>query len=342
MFRFESPVYLYGLILIPILILIQVYVVVRQKRDMRKMGDSDIVKSLLPDYSEKRKVLKLSLLSLAITCTFLMMARPQFGTKVDSTQQQGIEIMFALDVSNSMQAQDVSPNRLNRAKSFISSVINKMKGNKVGLLIFAGDAFIQLPLTPDYVSAQMFLNAITPEMIRTQGTDISRALSMSSKGFSSKKDIGKAIVIITDGEEHEGGIDDAIRQTAKRHIHTFVIGVGSAEGATIPQDNDGSPMVDDEGNVIVTKLNESMCRTIAAKSDGLYIHLDGTSSAQKELEEALDKLIKGDMENPVYTHYNEQFQLIALLICLILFCDICITERKHLKSSHKIQTSKQK
>lgn len=329
MFRFEDPIFLYALVLLPLLALIHTYTNYRRRKRLRVYGDPSLLKQLMPDVSRYRYNLKFWLTLTALGLLIVMVARPQFGTKVDKTKRAGIEAIIAMDISNSMMAQDVAPSRLEKSKLMVSNLVDKMVNDKVGLIVFAGDAFTQLPITSDYVSAKMFLDNISPNLITTQGTDIKEALDMASKSFTQQDNVGRAVIVITDGENHEPGAVESARALAKQGVRVFVLGVGSPSGAPIPIPGTTQYRKDNEGNTVVTKLDERMCDEIAAAGKGVYIHVDNTDTAQQLLSNELDKLAKKELDSTVYSEYDEQFQAVAILALVVLLIEMIIQERKN-------------
>ena len=328
MFRFEDPIYLYALALIPLLAILRFLLVRQQKKRLRKFGDRELVRQLSPDVSRFRPLVKYSLLLTALALLIVIIARPQFGTKINREKRTGIETIIALDVSNSMLAEDVAPSRLDRSKMMVENLVDNFTNDKIGLIVFAGDAFIQLPITSDYVSAKMFLSSISPSMIATQGTDIAKAISMASHSFTQQEGVGKAIIVITDGEDHEGGALEAAKDAKDKGMRVYILGVGSAKGAPIPTGN-GDYMKDNTGQTVMTGLNEQMCREIAQAGGGAYIHVENNSNAQDQLDHELNKLAKKEIESTVYSDYDEQFQAVGILVLLLLIIEICILDIKN-------------
>ena len=282
----------------------------------------------MPNVSKTRPMIKFWLSVAALTLMIIMLARPQIGSKISHEDRNGIETIIAMDISNSMLAEDVVPSRLQKSKMLVENLVDHFTNDKIGLVVFAGDAFVQLPITTDYVSAKMFLQDINPSLIQTQGTDIARAISLSMSSFTQQKGLGKAIILITDGEDHEGGALEAAKEAKKRGINVFILGVGSNKGAPIPLGN-GDYMRDNAGNTVMTTLNEQMCRDVAKAGSGTYIHVDNTSDAQEKLNSELSKLQKGETDNVVYSEYNEQFQAFALLAIILLMIEACTLEVKN-------------
>ena len=328
MFRFEDITYLYLLAVIPVLALLRFMMTRTQKKRLKKFGDPQLVRQLMPDVSRWRPAVKFWLLQAALALIIVMLARPQFGTRISHEKRQGIETLIAMDISNSMLAEDVTPSRLDRCKMMVENLVDNFTDDKIGLIVFAGDAFIQLPITSDYVSAKMFLADIQPSMIRTQGTDIALAIRKAQNSFTQEENIGKAIIVITDGEDHEGGAVEAAKEARKKGMRVYVLGVGSDGGSPIP-DGNGGYMKDRSGNTVMTRLNQDMCRQIAQAGGGAYIHVDNNSDAQRQLDNELAKLAKKETESTVFSEYDEQFQAVGILVLLLLIAELCILECKN-------------
>ena len=307
MFRFEEPIYLYLLAIIPLLAVVKWMLDRQQKKRLRRFGDPQLLKQLMPDVSKWRPTAKFWLLQAALTLLIVMLARPQMGTRVSNEKRTGIETIIAMDISNSMLAEDVAPSRLDRTKMMVENLVDNFTDDKIGLIVFAGEAFVQLPITSDYVSAKMFLSDITPSLIVSQGTDIATAINMAVNSFTQQQGVGKAIIVVTDGEDHEGGAEEAAKAARKKGMRVYVLGVGSPDGSPIPLGN-GEYMKDKTGNTVMTKLNEDMCRTIAQAGGGAYIHVNNNSNAQQQLDNELAKLSKKEMLSTVYSDYDEQYQ----------------------------------
>lgn len=330
MFRFANIEMLWMLVTIPVFIVAYILYSRRKRRQLEAFGDPNLIAELMPNVSRVRPAVKFSILMVALILLIFAAARPQYGQREQTIKRQGIEAMIALDISNSMLAEDVVPNRLDRAKQLLSRMIDKMVDDRVGLVVFAGEAYTQLPITCDYVSAKMFLQTITPDLIKTQGTAIGAALSTAIQSFgSTETDASRAIILITDGENHE---DDAIAVATRAKeagIKVFVIGIGKPEGAPIPIPGTNNFRKDRQGNVVVSRLNEDMCREVAKAGNGMYVRCDNTNTAMRALEKELDTLATADIETTVYTEYNEQFQSFALVALLLLVIDFYIFNRKN-------------
>lgn len=330
MFRFANIEMLWWLITIPVFVVAYVICTKRKQRQLTAFGDPELMAQLMPDASKSRPIWKFSLLIVALILLIIAVARPQYGQQEKTIKRQGIEVMVALDVSNSMLAEDVAPNRLDRAKQILSKMIDNMVDDKVGLVVFAGDAFTQLPITCDYVSAKMFLNTITPNLIPTQGTAIGAALQTAITSFGPQEsDAGRAIILITDGENHE---DDAIAAAEKANelgIQVFVIGIGKPEGAPIPKPGTNDYFKDRAGQVVVSRLNEDMCKKIALAGNGIYVRCDNTNTAMRALQPELDRVATTELETTIYADYNEQYQSFVLIALLLLMIEFFILSRKN-------------
>ena len=329
MFRFEEPTYLYLLLLLPFLAAFYLYSNYRRRKAIRKFGDPELMAQLMPDVSKYRPDVKFWLVFAAIGLFAVLLARPQFGSKLETVKRQGVEVMIALDISNSMLAQDVQPSRLEKAKRLVAQLVDKMENDKVGMIVFAGDAFTQLPITSDYISAKMFLESINPSLISKQGTAIGAAINLATRSFTPQEGVGSAVIVITDGENHEGGAVEAAKAAAEKGIQVSVLGVGMPDGAPIPVEGTNDFRRDRDGNVVVTRLNEQMCQEIAQAGDGIYVRVDNSNAAQKVIAQEINKMAKADVETQVYTEFNEQFQAVAWIILLLLLAEMLILERKN-------------
>jgi len=343
MFRFAHPEYLYLLLFIPLLLSVFFYAIIQKRRNISKFGNPDLIAGLMPNVSFVRPQVKFYMQLVSVLLLIIVLAQPQFGTKVEKDKRKGIEVMIALDVSNSMMAQDVQPSRLEKAKQVLSQLVDGMTNDKIGLVVFAGDAYTQLPITVDYVSAKMFLSTISPQLVPRQGTAIGSAIDLAIKSFGTKSEAGRAIIVITDGENHEDDAVGAAKLAAENNIIVHVIGMGKAEGSPIPVPGTMSFWKDKDGNVVVSKLNEPMCKEIAVAGKGIYVHADNSNSAFKIINKELDTLAKSDIKTSVFSEYNEQFQSFALLALIILIIDFFIFERKNKRlSKFKIFDLKEK
>lgn len=329
MFRFESPYFLYLLLIVPVLIAIFIYSEYRKTKRIKEFGDPELMSSLMPNATRYRPVVKFAIVCTAITFMILLIARPQFGTKTETVKKKGIEVVIALDISNSMLAEDIRPSRLEKSKNIISKLVDNFDNNKIGLVLFAGDAYTQLPITSDYISAKMFLGNISPSLITRQGTAIGTAVNLAMNSFTPQEEVGKSIIVITDGENHEGGAIEAVKAATEKGIQVNVLGVGSTDGSPIPTADGSDFKKDNTGNVIVTKLNEEMCREIAREGNGMYARVDNSNSALRALEKQLDKLSKAEIDTKVYSEYNEQFMPLAWIVLVLLVAEAIIMNKKN-------------
>ena len=329
MFRFAHPEFLFLLLLIPLLIVVFIYTTILKNRNIKKFGNPELITQLMPNISALRPKVKFYIQLFVILLLSIVLAQPQFGTKVENSKRKGIEVMIALDVSNSMMAQDVQPSRLEKAKQVLSKLIDGMTDDKIGLVVFAGDAYTQLPITADYVSAKMFLSSISTQMVQRQGTAIGSAIDLAIKSFGPKERTGRSIIVITDGENHEDDAVGAAKLATENSIVVHVIGMGKTDGAPIPVPGTMSFWKDKDGNVVVSKLNEEMCKEIAVAGKGLYVHADNSNSAYRIITSQLDKMAKSDIKTSVFSEYNEQFQSFAMLALLLLLIDFFVFDRKN-------------
>ena len=328
MFRFAHPEYLYLLSVLPVLLLIYLYAVKVRKRAIKRYGTPDLISILMPEASPKRRWLKFSFLFVSITVVIFVIAGPQFGSKLETVKRQGIEIMVCLDVSNSMLAQDITPNRIEKAKQMLSRLTDDFENDKMGLIVFAGDAFTQLPITADYISAKMFLTSINPSMVSTQGTAIGTAINLAMRSFTPDESTSKTIVIITDGENHEGDAVKAAANAAEKGIKVNVVGIGLPNGSPILLSNNNY-MKDNDGNVVITQLNETMCQEIAQAGKGLYVRADNTNTALRSLQNELSNMAKSVVESQVYSEYDEQFPTLMWIVLILLVTEFLTSERKN-------------
>ena len=318
------------LAVVPVFIGLYIWYTRRKRRQLAEFGDPALVIELMPNASRVRPNVKFSILMVALILLIVAAARPQYGQREQTVKRQGIEAIIALDISNSMLAEDVAPCRLDRAKQMLSKMIDQMVDDKVGLVVFAGEAYSQLPITCDYVSAKMFLNSITPDLIKTQGTAIGAALNTAIQSFGSEEtDASRAIILITDGENHEDDAAAVAARAKEMGIKVMVVGIGKPEGSPIPIPGTNNFRKDRQGNVVVSRLNENMCRDIAKAGNGIYVRCDNTNTAMRALQKEIDTLATTEIETKVYTDYNEQFQSFVLVALLLLVIDFFIFNRKN-------------
>ena len=328
MFRYAHPEYLYLLFIVPALFILYVFIKRAGKKAVERYGTPELIASLMPEASSKRRRWKFYYLIVAVTALIFMIAGPQFGSKLETVKRRGIEVMICLDISNSMLAQDITPNRLEKAKQMLSRLTDDLDNDKIGLIVFAGDAFTQIPITSDYISAKMFLSSINPSMVSTQGTAIGSAINLAMRSFTPDETIGKTIVLITDGENHEDDAVGAATAAAEKGVKVNIIGIGSTQGAPIPVNN-GERLKDNAGNVVVTQLNETMCQEIAHAGKGIYVRADNTNNALKALQNELSKMSKSEVESQVFSEYDEWFPTLAWVTLVLLVVEFFTSERKN-------------
>ena len=331
MFRFENTMFLWLLLTIPVFIVIYIILKRWQNKAFSQFGESSLIDRLTIGKSTSKPFFKFLLFSLAYALLVIGIANPQIGTKLEEVKREGVDIMIALDVSNSMLAEDLTPNRLESAKRAISRLIDQLHNDRIGIIVFGGQAYTQLPITTDYAAAKLFLSTVSTNMIPTQGTAIGAAIELGMESFDFKNSSGKAIVIITDGENHE---DDAVKEAQKAAengvlIHT--IGMGSAKGAPIPiyrGRNQIGYRKDKAGNTVVTQLNENMLQEIASAGNGMYVRATNAQSGLKMIMDKINTMEKAEFGSKVYTDYEDRFQYFIGAALLLLLIEFFISERK--------------
>ena len=323
---FAESKYLFLLLLIPLFIIIQTVVLKLRKRRLEKFGDGALVKELMPSYSKAKVWLRLSLFLLAFFFFVLGISRPQMGAILKEHKTRGAEVMIVLDVSNSMLAEDYSPNRLERAKLAISRVVDKLRDDRIGLVVFAGNSFVQLPITTDYVSAKMFLGSISTESIPIQGTAIGDAISTALRSFSAQSDRSRAIIVITDGENHEDDPVAAASQAAEMGVRVFTIGIGSPEGKMIPFE--GDYLRDKEGNPVVTRLDEAVLQDVAAAGKGLYVRAGNSEFGLNPIIEEIARLDDEEYYSIVFEEYDELYMYFFAMALFFFVLEMLIGERR--------------
>lgn len=335
MFRFANKELLLLLLLIPVLYLVFRIGMGMARKKMRRFGEAGVIGRLMPDVSGPRPGIKFILYLLATSFVILAMARPQFGTKLQEMKRKGIEIIIALDVSNSMMAQDIEPNRLEKAKQAISRMVDRLRDDRIGLIVFAGRAYTQIPVTNDYASAKMFLSSISPGVVPVQGTSISSAIELAIRSYSPTEDMNRALVIITDGENHEDDPVAMAEQAAQEGIKVYTIGIGLPQGTPIPAGSGSNDfMKDKDGNVVISKLDEKILQQIAAAADGKYIRANNTRIGLNALFEDIEEIEKKKIEARVYSEYEDIFQYPVALALIILIVEYLLLERKNRKLKH--------
>lgn len=326
MINFAQPTYLLLIFLIPVFFVLQALVLSLRRRRIRKMGDERLVSLLMPSYSRAKTWVRLTLFSIGFFFLVIGLSRPQIGAKLKEHKTRGAEIMIVLDVSNSMLAEDYSPNRLERAKLAISRLVDKLRDDRIGLVVFAGNSFVQLPITTDYVSAKMFLSSISTESVTIQGTAIGEAINTAVKSFSAQSEKSRAVIVITDGENHEDDPVQAASQAAQLGVKVYTIGVGSPEGKPIPVG--GELMKDKDGNIVVTRLDEAVLRDVASAGGGLYVRAGNNEFGLNPIIEDIRKMDDEEFNSIVFEEYDEQFASFLAIALLFFVVEMLVGERR--------------
>ncbi|HLT51025.1 MAG TPA: VWA domain-containing protein [Arenibacter sp.] len=332
MIQLDEKTYLSLLAIIPVMIVLFVLLQIWKKRTQKKFADPALLKKLSPDRSKFKSTLKLVLLLLGIAGLTLALVNPKMGTKLETVKREGVDIVFAVDVSKSMLAEDIAPNRLEKAKRLVSEIINQLASDRIGIIAYAGQAFPQLPITTDYSAARMFLQNMNTDMLSSQGTAIDEAVKLAATYFNDQEQTNRVLFIISDGEDHsEGSISQNVATATDEGIRIFTIGVGKEKGGPIPIKRNGVVETfkrDRNGEVVITKLNEETLREIAQQGNGKYINGDNTDEAVAIIKEQLDQMDKKEFEAKQFAEYKDQFQWFLGAGLLFLFLDIFILDRK--------------
>ena len=326
MINFAQAQYLLLILLIPVFFLLQALVLKLRTKRIRKFGDEALVRQLMPSYSKSRAWVRLTIFSIGFLFFAVGLSRPQIGAKLKEHETKGAEIMIVLDVSNSMLAEDYSPNRLERAKLAISRLVDKLRDDRIGLIVFAGNSFVQLPITTDYVSAKMFLNTITTESVPIQGTAIGEAINTALRSFSAQSEKSRAIIVITDGENHEDDPVAAAAQAAEMGVRVFTIGVGSPEGKPIPMD--GELLKDRDGNIVVTRLDETLLQDVAKAGDGVYVRAGNSEFGLNPIIDDIRRMEDEKYSSIVFEEFDEQFMYFMGIALLFFVLEMLIGDRK--------------
>lgn len=327
MFRFANPYILYLLLIIPAAIVLFIFAQIRRRRRLERFASSSLLAQLTPSASPARLRTKFVLYSLALAFLILAAARPQVGSKLREEHQKGIEMMLVVDVSNSMLAEDFEPNRLDRTKFAIDRVVESMKQDRIGVVAFAGEAQVQLPITSDYRMARAFARKLSPQMVRTQGTDLGAAIKLATMSFSSQSEGSRVMILITDGENHESDALVAAQAAAEKGIAIYTIGIGTPEGA--PVMIGGEYLTDENGDMVVSKLDEKMLQEIASTTGGAYVRATKQSIGLKEIVDRLKELDESDLATTRFEAFDEQFQYPLVVALLLLLIEWLILDRRN-------------
>ena len=331
MFRFAHPEYLNFLYLVPVLVLLFWYLGRNRKKLLQQFADKELHKTLFPTYSNLKRWTKFIVILLALICLVFAAANPQVGTRLTEVKQTGIDVFILLDVSNSMMAEDIKPSRLDKAKYQISNLINKLRGDRIGLIIFAGQAYVQIPLTTDYSAANLFLSAVDVNSVPSQGTAIASAINLATASFDSLT-TQKVIVAITDGEDHEGDVDEAVENAVSKGIKIYCIGLGSPEGVPIPVYNNYHQLTgfkkDNEGNTVLTKLDEETLKKISSEGNGKYYRGTNYEDYLDKIYTELSQLEQTEFGVKKVTDYEDRFYYFLIPAIILLVLEYFISEKK--------------
>ena len=330
--RFEHPEYLYWLLIIPVLVIIYILFRLGQKRRFERFAHIEMREQLVPSYSSRRSTFKFVIFLLVIVCSILAFANLQSGSKMEEVKREGIDLYIAVDVSNSMNAEDIVPSRMERSKQAINKLISEMRGDRLGIIVFADKAYVQLPITTDYSAARMFLSTVNTSLVASQGTAIAEAINLALKSFPDEAH-SRAIIIISDGEDHENDAAlKAAQEAAKQGVHIYTIGMGLAEGAPIPLYNQYGHQTgyrkDSQGNTIITRLDEQMLQKIASAGNGLYVRASNSNVGLEKIYDDISKLDKTEIDAKVFTDYEDQFQWFVAAAIILLLIEIFISSGK--------------
>ena len=327
MFQFANPHILWLLLIIPVMVVVLIAISQLRKRNLAKFGNLHILQELMPEISQWRVKTKSALFLTAVAVVIIAAARPQFGSKLKEQKSQGIEMMLVVDISNSMLAEDFAPNRLDRTRYAIDKLFSTLEQDRVGLVVFAGEAKVQLPITTDYRMARSFVKRISPSLVSVQGTEIGQALDLASLSFSQNRDAGRVMILITDGETHDSSALDAAKRAAEQGIKIFAIGIGTPEGA--PVKVDGEFIKDEDDQMVVSRLNEELLQQITAATDGGYIRATNAAFGLEEIVAEIEKLEKGELTTLRFEEYNEQFQWILAIAAVLLLLESLLLARRN-------------
>lgn len=330
MIRFEDITYLYWLAAIPAFFFLFYWMIIQRKIRIKKMGDGALIARLTPERPKQKLWIKFFLYALIYAFIIVGLANPQIGSKLENIERKGVDLMIALDVSNSMMAQDIKPNRLARAKRAISKLVDKLQGDRIGIVVFAGRAYTQLPITSDYSAAKLFINTIDTDVVPTQGTSIGQAIDLSMDAFQDSKH-EKAIIVITDGEDHDDNPVAAAEKAAEKGVSVYTIGIGLPEGAPIPVYSNGRQTgykKDLSGKTVVTKLDEVTLQKVAAAGKGIYVRANNTTAGLKDVFDRINKMEKQKYETKVFSDYEDRFQYFLGIAILLLIIELLMTDKK--------------
>ena len=331
MYLLEEKIYFWLLLSIPLLMVLFIGLLIWKKATQNKFADKELLKRLSPNRSTFKSVLKIVVVSLALACLVVALVNPKIGTKLETVKREGVDVVFAIDVSKSMLAEDIAPNRLDKAKQLVTQIINNLASDRIGIIGYAGSAFPQLPITTDYGSGKMFLQAMNTDMTSSQGTAINEAIELAKKYYDDEEQTNRVLFIISDGEDHEGNVASIAGEAANEGIKIFTIGVGTEKGGPIPLKQNGIVQrykKDSQGETVITKLNPTILQEIAEEANGTYIDGSNTKSVVDQVTEILQNMDKTEFEAKQFADFKDQFQWFLGAGLLLLFLDIFFLERR--------------
>ncbi len=331
MYLLEEKIYFWLLLVIPVLIVLFLGVVIWKKTTQKKFADKTLLKRLSPNQSVFKSVLKVVIVSLALACFVIALVNPKVGTKLETVKREGVDVVFAIDVSKSMLAEDIAPNRMEKSKQLVTQIINNLGSDRIGIIAYAGSAYPQLPITTDYSSAKLFLSQMNTNMLSSQGTAISEAIELAKTYYNDEEQTNRVLFIVSDGEDHVGEFSNIAEQANEEGIRIFTIGVGDINGGPIPLKRNGivqSYKKDQDGNTVITKLDEQTLKDIAAEANGEYIYGKNTSEVTEKVKEILNGMNKKEFEAKQFADFKDQFQWFLGAGLLLLFLDIFLLDRK--------------
>ena len=331
MYQFETPIYFYLLLAIPLVVLLFLFVVIWKKRTQKKFADATLLKRLSPSLSIFKSVIKVLVLCLAIACMSFALVNPKIGTKLETVKREGVDVVFALDVSKSMLSEDIAPNRIKKSKQIISQIINSLAGDRIGIIGYAGSAFPQVPITTDFSSAKLFLSGMNTSMVSSQGTAINETIRMAETYYNDEEQTNRVLFIVSDGEDHEGSFRDAAAEANEKGIRIFTIGVGTLQGGPIPIKRNGilqSYKRDSNGEQVITRLGQETLMDIAEIADGAYIDGSNTKEVVDKVKAVLNGMDKKEFESKQFTDFKDQFQWFLAGALFLLIVDLLLLEKK--------------
>lgn len=331
MYQLDEKIWFWVLAVIPVIILCFLVLQFWKHRTQRKFADKALLKKLSPNASLFKSVLKISVLCLVFAFLAIALVNPKIGSKLETVKREGVDIVFAVDVSKSMLAEDIAPNRLDKAKQLVTQIINNLAGDRVGIIAYAGKAFPQLPITTDYASAKMFLQSMNTDMLSSQGTAINEAIKLATTYFDDEEQTNKILIIISDGEDHNGEAVSAAQEAKEAGIRIFTIGVGDVKGGPIPEKRNGVILnykKDSQGETVITRLDEENLKNIAANTNGIYLNGRNTNDVVKNIGDILNNMDKKEFETKEYADFKDQFQWFLVFAIVFLLLDIFLLDRK--------------